>query len=72
MRPRHFSPDHPYLRTSDLSLCPVDVCDALAEIELRALGVIHAFDLDEGGVGVGGSLSCTTIRISVCVSGYNS
>lgn len=53
MRPRHLAPDYPYLRSSYLFLAPVDVCDALAEVELGRLGVVHAFDLDEGGVGVG-------------------
>ena len=58
MRPRHLPPYHSYLRAPDLSLAAVDICDALAEIEARGLGILYAFNLDEGGIGVGVPLAC--------------
>ena len=58
MRPRHLAPYHPYLRAPNLSLPAVDICDALAEVETRGYWIIHAFDLDERGVGVGVPLAC--------------
>ena len=51
--PRHFAPDDPYLRAADLPLAPVDVCDALAKVELCTFWVVYVIDFDEGGVGVG-------------------
>jgi hypothetical protein len=52
MCPRHLPPNHPYLRAADLPLAPVDICDAFAKVEAGIFGVVDAFDLDEGGVGV--------------------
>ena len=57
MCPRNLAPDDPYLRASYLCLAAVDECDALAQIEFRCFRSIDAFDLDEGGVGVGVSLA---------------
>ena len=51
--PCHLAPDDSYLGAADLPLAAVDVCDALAEIEGGVFRALHAFDLDEGCVGVG-------------------
>ena len=58
MCPRHLAPDHPYLRTADLPLAPVDICDALAKVEGGVLSVVDTLDLDERCAGIGVPLAC--------------
>lgn len=52
MRTLHLAPDDTEIRHLSLgtlcrTLCLVDVCDALAQIEFGLLGRVHTFDLDE-------------------------
>lgn len=55
--PLHLAPDHPDLRSPDLLLAAVDVCDALAQVERCGLRVLDALNLDQRGVGVGEPLA---------------
>ena len=57
MCPRHFAPNHADLGASYFPPAAINVCDALAEIKLRGLGVVDALDLDKRCVGVGGALA---------------
>ena len=54
---RDLPPNDSNVGPTDQLLDAIDVGDAFAEVELRRLGRVDAFDLDEGGVGVGISLS---------------
>lgn len=67
MCPRHFAPDHPDLRAPDLPLAPVDVRDALAQVEAGGLGVLDALDLDQAGVGVGVALAALVGEVAAPV-----
>lgn len=53
MRADHFAPDDSDFGPADLLLSFVDICDALAEVEVGGCGVIDAFDLDQACLGVG-------------------
>lgn len=44
------TPDDPYLGALHLRLSSVHVCNALAEVELSVILVVHALYLKEGGV----------------------
>jgi len=55
------SPDHPDLRALNLPLCPVNVGNALSEVELSLLLVSDTLKLNERGVGTGVALA-TLVR----------
>jgi hypothetical protein len=61
--PRNLAPDHADLASSNLLLAAVDVCDALSEVEGCGLGVLDAFNLDEGGVWVGVALAALVRQV---------
>lgn len=63
MRPGDLAPDDSDLRSSNFSLAPVNICDALAKVESRSLLVIDTLDLDERGVGVGVALSALVRKV---------
>lgn len=44
------SPDNPDLRASPLDFGAIDISYALPEVEVCGLDIIHALDLDEGGL----------------------
>ena len=61
--PRHLAPDDTDLRSSNLLLGAVDVCDALAQVERCGLWVLDTLDLDERGVGVGVTLAALVGKV---------
>lgn len=67
MCPRNFSPYHSYLAPPNLPLPAVDVCDPLPQVEAGVFGVVDAFDLDEGGVGVGVAFAALVGDVSASV-----
>lgn len=50
------TPENADLGATNLLGGLVDVCDALAEVELGILGLLDTLDLDEGGVALGDAL----------------
>lgn len=66
--PRNLAPDDTDLRSSNLLLGAVDVCDALAQVERCGLWVVDALNLDERCVWVGGALAPLVRKVLAPVS----
>lgn len=53
MWPSDLAPDDADLGAADLLMAPIDVGDALAQVEVGSVGIVYALNLDQTGARVG-------------------